>query len=165
VGIEVDDRHPAPPHVPGHAGHVGQRNGVVTPQHDGDGTRSGDSGHCLLQPGDRKIGVAGVHLDVADIDHTELDQRIHPEGQMGSRAVLGQVVGGPYGKRPEPATGPVAGSAVEGRTDDHRPGLRKTGRIIEIGRGDAGEGGVRPVHVPQSHRFSSVLGGPSRRRP
>jgi hypothetical protein len=115
-----------------------------------------------------ELGVGGVargHLDVADIDHTEFDQRIHPEGQMGSRAVLGQVVGGPYGKRPEPATGPVAGPAVEGRTDDHRPGLRKTGRIIEIGRGDTGEGGVRPVHVPQSHRFSSVLGGPSRRRP
>ena len=57
------------------------------------------------QAPDRELGLARGHLDVADVDHAELAQRVHVERQVGPAPVVGQVIGQPDGLGAEPAPG------------------------------------------------------------
>ena len=50
MGVEVDHRHPAPAHVPGHAGGVREGDRVVAAEDHRDGARRGGLLHRLLQP-------------------------------------------------------------------------------------------------------------------
>ena len=75
---------------------------------------------ALLEALERRLDLAREHLDVADVDHAQLDQRVHAQGQMGPAPVVGEVVGEPDRLGAEAASGPVRGAPVEGRPEDHR---------------------------------------------
>ena len=89
--------------------------------------------HGLLEPLERGFDLAREHLDVADVDHAQLDQGVDAQGQMGPAPVVGEVVGEPDRLGPEATSGPVRGAAVEGRPEDHRAGRRVTLGFVEIG--------------------------------
>ena len=93
MGVEVDDRDPSPTDVSGDAGHVGQGDRVIAPEHDGDDAGPGDLGHSLLEATQRLFGVARGHLHVPEVDDGELDQRVDPERQARAHPVVGQIVG------------------------------------------------------------------------
>ena len=144
VGVEMDDGHAAPAHVAGDPGDVGPGDGVISPEDHREGA---DLGHLLddrLQAGHGRLDVAGRHLDVTDVDHAELDQRVDPEGQVGPAAVMGQIVGEADGLGTEASPRAIGRPAVVGGADDHGPGARVGGRVGEVGGRHSDEGGAGP---------------------
>jgi len=83
MGVEMDDRNAPSSDVPGHSRHVRQRDGVVTTEDDGDRARARDLLHGTLEAVERRRDLARQHLDIAGVDHTELDQGVHAQSQMG----------------------------------------------------------------------------------
>ncbi len=152
VGIEVDHRQPAPADMVGHAGGVGEGNGVVAAQDHGDGPGPGHRFDGSLETGDGRIGVTGGHDHIADVDHPELDQGVDAETQVGAAPVMGQVVGEADGLGSEAGAGPVRGTTVEGGTDDDRPGAGVGGRFGQVGARNTDERGGGAIQV--AHRRS-----------
>ncbi len=96
---------------------------MVAAQDHGDGAGLGDLRHGRFQAGQGGLGLARQHQDVADVDHAQFAQRVDIEGQMGTGAVVGEVVGRTDGLRPEAAAGAVRGAPVERCADDHHRGI------------------------------------------
>ena len=160
VGVEMDDGDPAPPDVPGDAGDIGQGDGVVPSQDHRYGARPRQLLDGVLQALQRLLDLARGHLDVAHVDHAQLDQRVHAQCQMGPLAVVREVVGEPDRLGAETASRPIRGAAVEGRSEYHRPGTGVAAGFVQPCRGDSGEGGFGPVHLRRHRGHSSP-----RRRP
>jgi hypothetical protein len=63
----------------------GRGDGVVPSEDHRDRARRGDAVDGLLQPGQRVGGVARRHLDIADVDHGQIDQGSTPRARWGRR--------------------------------------------------------------------------------
>ena len=161
VRVEVDQRHPAEPVVPGHPGGVGQGDGVVAAEHDRDRPGGGDRVHGGLQCGQRAFDVAGEHLHVARVVHAQVPQAVDAQRQRRAGAVVRQVAGLPDGGRAEPGAGPVRGAAVEGRADDHHVRVGVGDRLLQGAGRYAEKRDVGAVHrAVTGHRSSIPQGEP-----
>ena len=82
VGIEMDDRDPAPAHVPGDPRHVGEGDRVVAAEDDGDRTRACDLLDGPFEALERLLGLPRQHLHVAHIDDAQLDEGVDVQCQV-----------------------------------------------------------------------------------
>jgi hypothetical protein len=65
--------------MPGYAGRVRQRDGVVSTEYYRDGACSAGLVHRLLEALQRQLGIPRGHLNVPGVGHLEFDQRIDSE--------------------------------------------------------------------------------------
>jgi hypothetical protein len=147
VRVEVDHRDAAPADVPRHPGRVGQRNRVVAAQDHRDGAAGTRLEHGFLEPPQGQLGVARRHLHVTGIGDAEFHQRVDAQREVRAGAVVRQVIGEPDRLRAEPGTGPVRGSPVKRRPDDHDVGAGPPGRIRQICPWHAKKRGIGSVHA------------------
>ena len=67
----------------GHPLGVGVGDGVVAAENDGDRSGAGDLLDGGLERRQGDLDVAGVHLDVAGVDHPKVAQTVGPQRQGG----------------------------------------------------------------------------------
>ena len=161
VRVEVDHRHATVAQHVGHALGVREGDRVVAAEDDRDRTGAGDLLHRCLQHPEGALDVAGWHLHVAGVDHSQVLQAVGAQRQARPRAVVREVVGHPDRLRPESRAGSVRRAAVEGRPDHDDVGAGVRRRVVEVARGDAEERDVRAElsavasHGPMLERYQS----------
>ena len=80
---------------------------MIAAEDDGDDALGRHRAHGVLERGEGLLGLPRRHLDVAEVHHAEIDQRVDVEGEVRPHPVVREVVGDPDRLRAEPAAGAV----------------------------------------------------------
>jgi hypothetical protein len=146
VGVEVDHRHPAHAVAAGHPVTSGRAMVWSPPRTTGTAPASATAWTASLEPVQGRWISPGQHQHVAGVDHPQLPQGVHAEGQRraGSRRGPGsRCRGWPRGR-----TGPRAGGWCRRRRGRRRRPRRRPQRrrVAEVGPRHPEEGQLGPVH-------------------
>ena len=147
VRVKVDDRYASPSLGARDAGDVRPCDRVVASEDDGNRACLSRDPHRLLQCIDRHAGFDAGHLDVPCVHNTQVTQRIDPQRQVGTRGIVGVVVGGADRVRSETSTGSIRRACVVRRPDDHHVGAGKSRGFVKVAPLDAEEGHIGAVHA------------------
>ncbi len=161
VRVEVDDADPPPPAGARDRGRVRPGDRVVSAEDERDRAAARDRSDRGLEVPARSLGVAGVDLDVARVEHPHVLEAVDTHGEGRAGAVVGVVVGAADRLRTEARTRAVRRASVERGTDDHDVGVGVGLRLVDRAAVDAEERDVGSEHRSVAGHVRSL---PWRRR-